>query len=98
MPVASPDDPGTNLAVQSFTGKISSISGNEITLYKADSTVQASAAPVTGTSTGNNPVDPAGPEAGQASDSETTGEQKTVAKETEGTAGNAPDSAKASAL
>ncbi|NOU77971.1 hypothetical protein GC101_03660 [Paenibacillus sp. LMG 31459] len=36
IPVASPDSAETT-AVQSFTGKIISISGNEITLYKAQS-------------------------------------------------------------
>ncbi|MHA6529301.1 hypothetical protein [Paenibacillus sp. BAC0078] len=93
VPVASPDDADTHLSAQSFTGKISSISGNEITLYKAGSGVQESAVAVPETSAGNNSAEAAGSEAGQDSGSDTTGEQKPVAKEPGGTAGSAPDSA-----
>ncbi|WP_019910352.1 hypothetical protein [Paenibacillus sp. HW567] len=93
VPVASPDAPGTDVTVQSFIGKISSINGNEITLYKAGSGVQESAVAVPETSAGNNSAEAAGSEAGQASGSETTGGQNPGAKETGDTAGNAPDSA-----
>lgn len=98
VPVASPDDPGTIVTVQGFTGKIKSISGNEVTLYKADSAVQASADPVPGTSAGTNSAEPAEGETGQASGNEPAGEQQPSATEAESKAQNTPDSSQASPL